>query len=190
MKQLARVIPFAIVIACAACGKSDESVTADLRSQLSAAKVDASQVSIETKGPLITLSGMVTSTVEREEITRIVRQASGGKDVLDKMTVREAPAAAIAPAPRAPASGPVVETAVATAPAESSGSTLGKAASATGSAVATGAKATGNAVVDASKATGNAAVKGAEATASGAKKLGSGVAGVFGGGKDEKSDKK
>ena len=217
MKQLARAIPFAVAIVCAACGTSDESVTTELRTQLSKAAADTSQVAIETKGQVITLSGTVASAAERDEITRVVRQSAGGKDVIDKMTVRQAPAAAVAPGTSQPTAGAPIETAVATVPAESSGGALSNAASATGDAVTTAAKATGNAVVDASKATanatvkgaeavadskvgeattdaakatGNATVKGAEATASGAKKLGSGIAGAFGGGKDSNSDKK
>ena len=205
MMQFARVTSVAVAIVCVACGRSDEQVTANLKSTLAAAKVDTSSLTIETKGPLITLSGTVASQSDREEITRIVRQSSGGKDVLDKMQVRT-----VAAAPSAPTGVHVTTapSATATTAVETAGSSheadhpVADAAKATGSAVSTAAKVGGDAVVDASKVTadatvdaakvtGTAAAKGASATASGAKKLGVGIAhAVTPGEKSENSDKK
>jgi len=209
MKHFARVVSVAVAIVCVACGQSDEQVTAKLKDAVAAAKVDTSSLTIETKGPLITLSGTVASQNDRDEITRIVRQSSGGKDILDKMQVRTVAIAPSAPTgvqvttvpsgSRPAEPGPAATTAVATDSSQDAHHPVADAAKTTGSAVTTAAKVSGEAVVDASKVTadatvdaakvtGNAAAKGASATASGAKKLGVGIANAVTPG--EKSEKK
>ena len=88
MKHLARVIPFAVAIVCAACGTSDESVTTELRTQLSKAAADTSQVAIETKGQVITLSGTVRSWAEHEDALNAAWAAPGVTRVEDHLSIR------------------------------------------------------------------------------------------------------
>ena len=207
MKQFARVVLGSIAILCAACGSSDETVATNVRAKLAAATtIDTSQVTVESKNQVVTLSGSVATAAARDEALQVALQASGVRDVVDQLQVSQAAAApecasqprcgrTSASAPVEPATSSAAqsgaasaETTAATAPKESDGVVVG-ATKATGDAIVGGAKVAGDATVkgtkvaadatvDGAKTVGNATVKGAEATASGAKKLGTGIAGA------------
>ena len=203
MKQLAFVVPVTIAILCAACGTSDETVATNVRTRLAAAAaLDTSQVTVQAKNQVVTLSGSVATAAAKEEAVQVARQADGVRDVVDELQVSQAAAASSAPssagssgaaargggAATPAAATPESGNAVTHAAEETEGAVTG-AAKATGTAVVGGAKVAGDATVkgtkvaadatvDGAKAAGNATVKGAEATASGAKKLGSGIAGA------------
>ena len=204
MKQFARVVPLTIAILCAACGTSDETVATNVRARLAAAStLDTSQVTVQAKSQVVTLTGTVATAAAKEEAVQVARQAEGVRDVVDQLQVSQAAAATSAPADTsgaaaggaassgtAPAAGTTQESGNAvTNAAEATGDAVVDATKATGGAIAEGAKVAGDATVkgtkvaadatvDAAKATGSAVAKGAEATASGAKKLGAGIAGA------------
>ena len=208
MKQLARVVPLTIAILCAGCGASDETVATNVRARLAAAAaIDTSQVTVQSKNQVVTLSGTVATAAAKEEAVQVARQADGVREVVDQLQISQAAAATSAPggtgadtgggAAGGAASG---EAAAPAGTTQESGNTVTNAAEATGDAVVGATKATGGvivdgakvagdatvkgtkvaaeATVDAAKAVGSATVKGAEATASGAKKLGTGIAGA------------
>ena len=75
MKQFARVVPGSVAILCAACGTSDETIATNVRAQLAAAAtIDASQVSVEAKSQVVTLSGTVATAAARDEALRVARR--------------------------------------------------------------------------------------------------------------------
>jgi hypothetical protein len=178
------------LVACVACGDSqDDGISTSVGAKLTADQAaGTSQVKVETKNQVVTLSGTADTPAAKEQAVRAARETEGVREVVDNIEVKgaegtEASAQGGVGESAARAGDAIVDTAKAT------GDVVAEGAKTTGSAVADGAKATGNAVVkgtetavkatgDAAKATGNAAVKGAEATASGAKKLGSGIVGA------------
>ena len=206
MKQLAFVVPVTIAILCAACGTSDETVATNVRTRLAAAAtLDTSQVTVQAKNQVVTLSGSVATAAAKEEAVQVARQADGVRDVVDELQVSQAAAATSAPSSAGP-SGAAGERCIrrTAAPAASDarvgqrGHPCGRrdrrrghrsrrrpqatavvdGAKVAGDATVKGTKVAADATVDGAKAAGNATVKGAEATASGAKKLGSGIAGA------------
>ncbi len=203
MKQFARVVPLVIAVLCAACGTSDETVATNVRARLAAAStLDTSQVTVEAKNQVVTLTGTVATAAAKDETIQVARSADGVRDVVDQLQVSQAAAANSAPADTggAAAAGPASGGTAASAGTQDSGNAVTNAAEATGDAVVDASKATGGAIadgakvagdatvkgtkvaadatVDAAKATGSAVAKGAEATASGAKKLGTSIAGA------------
>ena len=147
MKQLARVVPVIIAILCAACGTSDETIATNVRAQLAAAAtIDASQVSVEAKSQVVTLSGTVATAAARDEAVRVARSATGVRDVVDQLQISQAasvpsapdrPAATSAQAPVEPATNSAAESGAAsvetTAATKESGGAVGNAAKTTGS---------------------------------------------------------
>ena len=76
MKQLARVVPLTIAILCAACGTSDETIATNVRARLAAAAtLDTSQVTVQAKSQVVTLTGTVATAAARDEAVRVARQA-------------------------------------------------------------------------------------------------------------------
>lgn len=185
MRRLACVMAAVAVAACVACGDSqDDGISTSVGAKLTAdQKAGTSQVKVETKNQVVTLSGTVDSPAAKEQAVRAARETEGVTDVVDNIQVTDAEASGGIGESAARAGDAVVDTAKAT------GTVVAEGAKTTGSAVAEGAKVTGTAVVkgteavakpvgDAAKTAGTATVKGAEATASGAKKLGSGIVGA------------
>jgi hypothetical protein len=208
MRKLACVMAAVALVVCVACGDSqdDSSISAAVRAKLAANQAaGTSQVNVDSKNQVVTLSGPVDTPAARELAIRLTRETQGVRDVVDNIQVKTAATAeASAPAGQsvgdsaskaAKATGDAAKATgeaaadtakatgnVVTEEAKTTGNVVTEGAKSTGDAIAGGAKATGTAVVKgtetAVKATGDAAVKGAEATASGAKKLGSGIVGA------------
>jgi hyperosmotically inducible protein len=79
-------------IACSAlaiaCAQSDAGITTSVKSQLAADDLTkASQIDVDTKNRVVTLSGEVTSSEEETQAIAIARRTNGVADVVDQLTV-------------------------------------------------------------------------------------------------------
>jgi hypothetical protein len=203
MRKLACVMAAFAVVACVACGDSqDDSISTSVGAKLTANQAaGTSQVKVESNNQVVTLSGTVDTPAAKEQAVRLARETEGVREVVDNIQVTSAATAEASAqtgqsigdsaSKAATATGDAAKATgdVAVDSAKATGNVVTEGAKATGEVLAEGAKATGTAVVkgtetvakpvgDAAKATGDAAVKGAEATASGAKKIGSGILGA------------
>jgi hypothetical protein len=177
MNALSRIITIAAAVFCVACGQSDESITASVKTRFAAdTVVNASQINVTTQNQVVTLKGSVETPAAKDQALRLTRETSGVRDVVDNLEIRPAVT-----------SGAVETTAVSNA-AQATGDAVASGAKATGNATVKGAEAvaqspagdasqtTGSAVANAAKATGNAVVTGAkvagEATVKGTKTAG------------------
>jgi hypothetical protein len=190
MRKLAYISAAVALAVSVGCGDSqdDGSISTSVGAKLSADQAaGTSQVKVETKNQVVTLSGTADTPAAKEQAVRAARATEGVKEVVDNIEVKSSESAASGAQgvgeSAARAGDAIVDTTKAT------GNVVAEGAKTTGNAVVEGAKTTGNAVVkgtetavkatgDAAKATGDATVKGAEATASGAKKLGSSIVGA------------
>lgn len=187
MNALFRIITIAAAVFCVACGQSDESITASVKTRFAAdTAVNASQINVTTQHQVVTLKGSVDTLAVKDQALRLTRETSGVRDVVDNLEIRP-PVTAVettAVTDAAQATGDAVASgAKATGNATVKGaeavaqSPVGDAAKTTGSAVGNAAKATGNAAVTGAKVAGEATVKGtetaAEATVKGAEAAGS-----------------
>ena len=77
---------------CVACGPTgDAGVTASVKTKMAAdPDVKAMRIEVDTKNGVVTLTGNVDSTVEKDQAIRIARETSGVRDVVDMITVRVA----------------------------------------------------------------------------------------------------
>jgi hyperosmotically inducible protein len=216
MNALSRLITTVAAVFCVACGQSDESITASVKTRFATdTAVNAAEINVTTQNRVVTLRGSVDTPVVKNQALRLTRETRGVRDVVDNLEIRPAVTSgaletsgrdATVKGAEAVAQSPVGDSA------QTTGSAVGNAAKATGNAVVTGAKVAGEATVKGTKtatsatvkgaetagsatvkgaeAVGSATLKGAEATASGVKKLGSGIAGAVTGGGDDKSAEK
>lgn len=195
MKGLARIITIAAALFCVACGQSDESITASVKTKFAAdPAVKASQIDVTTQDRVVTLKGSVDTLAAKDQALRLTRETGGVRNVVDNLQIRAASTAGAALESAAQTSGAAVSDAAkatgnavsdaakttgnavasgaqdagtaASAPAKESGNVVTNAANATGDAVVTGAKATGEATVKGAEVAGSATVKGAEAAGS------------------------
>lgn len=181
MRKLTCVMAAAAVVACVACGDSqDDSISTSVGAKLTAdQKAGTSQVKVETKDQVVTLSGTVDTPAAKEQAVRAARETEGVREVVDNIQVSSTGTAEAAAQTGAGIGDSAAKAATATGDAaKATGDVVVDSAKATGNVIVEGAKATGEAVAVGAKATGEATVKGAEATASGAKKLGSGILGA------------
>jgi hyperosmotically inducible protein len=154
-----------------ACSQSDAGITTAVKSKLAADDVvKAYKVDVDTQNRVVTLSGEMETSAQREHAVMIARNTKGVTDVINRLRV----------SPTAATTGVEVD--------HSLKSDIERGADATADAAKRGAQATGNAVERAADATADAAKKGAEKTKEGAKKTGEAIKDVFTD-KDRDSDK-
>jgi hyperosmotically inducible protein len=85
------------VLFAAACAQTDVGLTAKVKTKLAAdSTVKASQINVDTKDKVVTLSGTVDNEEARTQAVALARGTEGVRDVVDNLTVKTAEAA---PAP-------------------------------------------------------------------------------------------
>ena len=89
MKALSRTLAIvAAVVFAAACAQSDAGITTKVKTKLATDNtVKASQVDVDTKDRVVTLSGNVDSDAAKTRAVEIARQTTGVKDVVDNLSV-------------------------------------------------------------------------------------------------------
>ena len=89
-KLLAIVAAAAGLLLAVACAQSDIGITTKVKAKLAAdSSVKASQVHVETRDKVVTLSGTVDTEAARSEAVALARGTDGVTDVVDNMTVSQ-----------------------------------------------------------------------------------------------------
>jgi len=183
MKRLLGLVWVIALVFTVACGRTDAGITTNVKSKLAADEtVKASQINVDTRDHVVTLTGTVDSLAAKTRAVTLAREADGVRDVVDNIRLNDT----VATTGRDfddRAADKVSEGADATA----HGIRKGADAVATGTEKAGHAvsreahdadiqgkaKEGGDVVTDSAKKVGKATKKGAEAVADGAKKVGS-----------------
>ena len=85
---LATFAAFAAVLMLVACSQSDAGITTKIKAKLAAdSTVKASQVHVDTKNKIVTLSGTVDSETAKAQAVALARGTEGVADVVDNLTM-------------------------------------------------------------------------------------------------------
>jgi hyperosmotically inducible periplasmic protein len=88
LKTFAFIASMAGIIGSIACGQSDPGITTAVKSKFAADDtVKAYQIDVDTSNRVVTLSGVVETTVAKEQALTLARQTDGVHDVVDHLTV-------------------------------------------------------------------------------------------------------
>jgi hyperosmotically inducible protein len=88
LTRFAYVLSSAALAAAVACSQSDPGVTTAVKSKLAADDtVKAYQIDVDTKDRVVTLSGTVETTAQKDQAVIIARQTDGVRDVVDQIAV-------------------------------------------------------------------------------------------------------
>ena len=88
LRRLAVLLATASVSVAMACSQSDPGITTAVKSQLAADDtVKAYQIDVDTSDRVVTLTGTVATSTEREQAVMLARQTDGVRDVVDQLTV-------------------------------------------------------------------------------------------------------
>ncbi len=91
---LARFAAFAAVLMLVACSQSDAGITTKIKAKLAAdSTVKASEVHVDTKDKIVTLSGTVDSEAAKAQAVALARGTEGVSDVVDNLTIAPPPSA-------------------------------------------------------------------------------------------------
>ena len=162
MKAVLGAISAVVLAFTVACSQSDAGITTAVKSKLAADDtVKAYKVDVDTHNKVVTLTGEVDTSAQREHAVMIARNTKGVADVIDQLRV----------SPTAATTGVEIDV-----------------DHSLKSDVERGADATADAAKRAADATADAAKRGAEKTKEGAKKTGEAIKDVFTD-KDRDSDK-
>ena len=162
MKAFLGAISTVVLAISVACSQSDAGITTAVKAKLAADDtVKAYKVDVDTHNKIVTLSGDVDTSTQREHAVMIARNTKGVADVIDQLRV----------SPTAATSGVDVDHGLK--------SDIERDADATADAAKRGAEKTGNAIERGAEKTGHAIERGAEKTKEGAKKTGEAIKGVF-----------
>jgi hyperosmotically inducible protein len=83
-----------------ACGTTDAGLTTKVKSKMVAdGTVPASQINVDTKNGVVTLTGSVDRQTEKDQAILVARNTAGVKDVVDMISVRESSVSGNAPEP-------------------------------------------------------------------------------------------
>ncbi len=89
-KFLAIFAAAAALLLAVACAQTDIGITTKVKAKLAAdSSVKASQIHVETKSKVVTLSGTVDNDTARTEAVALARGTDGVTDVVDNMTVSQ-----------------------------------------------------------------------------------------------------
>jgi hyperosmotically inducible protein len=95
---VALVLFASLIVACA--GVTDAGITGAVKTKLAAdSKVNASEINVDTKDGVVTLTGNIDSQEAKSRALQIARETTGVRDVQDMISVREASAQGNAPNP-------------------------------------------------------------------------------------------
>ena len=84
----------AVVLLSVGCAQSDPGITTAVKSKMAADDtVKAYRIDVDTKDRVVTLSGTVETTAQKDQAMTIARQTDGVRDVVDQITVNPTAAA-------------------------------------------------------------------------------------------------
>jgi hyperosmotically inducible periplasmic protein len=93
-RRLAVLSLAASTLVAVACSQSDPGVTTAVKSRLAADdSVKAYQIDVDTQDKVVTLSGTVETSTQKEHAVMLARQTEGVRDVVDQLSVSPAAAA-------------------------------------------------------------------------------------------------
>jgi hypothetical protein len=88
MKKLAGLACAAALLFTVACGQTDAGITTAVKSKMAADDtVKAYQVDVDTNNKVVTLSGDVETSAQKEHAVMIARNTDGVTDVIDQLRV-------------------------------------------------------------------------------------------------------
>jgi osmotically-inducible protein OsmY len=88
LRRLAVLLAAASVLVVIACSQSDPGITTAVKSRLAADDaVKAYQIDVDTSDRVVTLTGTVATSTEREQAVMLARQTDGVRDVVDQLSV-------------------------------------------------------------------------------------------------------
>ena len=94
LRRLAIFVAAVSVTVAVACSQSDPGITTAVKSRLAADDtVKAYQIDVDTRDRVVTLSGTVENTAQKDQAVMLARQTEGVRDVVDQITVNPAAAA-------------------------------------------------------------------------------------------------
>lgn len=97
-KNLAILAAAVAVLFAAACAQSDAGLTTKVKTKLAAdSTVKASQINVDTKNRVVTLSGTVDSEAAKTQAVALARGTEGVTDVVDNLSVAPTSAEAAPP---------------------------------------------------------------------------------------------
>ena len=173
MKAFLGAISTVVLAISVACSQSDAGITTAVKAKLAADDtVKAYKVDVDTHNKVVTLSGDVDTSTQREHAVMIARHTKGVSDVIDQLRV----------SPTAATSGVGIDRGLKSdieRDADATADAAKRDAEATGNAIERGADKTGHAIERGAEKTGHAIERGAEKTKEGAKKTGEAIKGVF-----------
>ncbi|HUF23727.1 MAG TPA: BON domain-containing protein [Vicinamibacterales bacterium] len=98
MRKISLFVLAGAIAAAAACAASDPGITTAVKSKFAADDtVKASQIDVDTKDGVVTLSGAVESQMVKDRAVQLARETGGVTSVDDRLTVNPALAGATAP---------------------------------------------------------------------------------------------
>jgi hyperosmotically inducible protein len=88
MRKLAGLASATALVFTVACGQTDAGITTAVKSKLAADDtVKAYQVDVDTSNKVVTLSGDVETSAQKEHAVTIARNTDGVTDVIDRLRV-------------------------------------------------------------------------------------------------------
>jgi hypothetical protein len=90
MKRLAGLIPAAALVFTVACGQTDAGITTSVKSKLAADDaVRATEINVDTRDHVVTLTGTVPSFTAKEQALKLARGTDGVREVIDRIEISE-----------------------------------------------------------------------------------------------------
>jgi hyperosmotically inducible periplasmic protein len=81
-------VVISVLVGCNSRAVDDSAITAKVKSKLAAdSQTSAIKISVETKDGVVTLSGTVPTTTEKDEAVKVAKNTEGVKRVLNEITV-------------------------------------------------------------------------------------------------------
>ncbi len=94
MKSLNGLIAVAALIFSVGCSQTDAGISTAVKTRLASNDlVKASEIDVDTRNTVVTLTGDVSTPAAKEEAVRIARSTEGVSDVIDRLTLDATPTA-------------------------------------------------------------------------------------------------
>ena len=93
LQRCAAFVAAAGLVVTVGCAQTDAGITTDVETRIAAdADVSASQVEVDTRNGVVTLTGVVETQAAKDQALAIARDTDGVRDVIDQVRVGEAAA--------------------------------------------------------------------------------------------------
>jgi hyperosmotically inducible protein len=90
LKRCAAFVAAAGLVVTVGCAQTDAGITTNVETRIAAAAdVSASQVEVDTRNGVVTLTGVVETQAAKDEALAIARGTDGVRDVIDQVRVGE-----------------------------------------------------------------------------------------------------